>query len=102
MVASTVGLRRTDLATLRDEEVRPDAALAPLLDYAFLWFLVIRQAPKLWPEGKGGARRCLTSSVCCSMARAHQFSSSLLLARLPHLWRIMASARLPLSGMLPR
>ena len=53
MVASTVGLRRTDLATLRDEEVRPDAALAPLLDYAFPRLLVIRQVPKLCPEGKG-------------------------------------------------
>jgi hypothetical protein len=74
-MASTVGPRRTDLATLRDEEVRPDAALAPLLDYAFPRLLVIRQVPKLCPEGKGGARRCLTSSVCCSKARVHQFSS---------------------------
>ncbi len=54
MVASTAGLRLTDLATLRDEEVRPDAALAPLLDYAFPRLLVIRQAPKLCPERKGG------------------------------------------------
>jgi len=54
MVASTVGLRRTDLATLRDEEVGPHGALTSLLDYAFPRLLVIRQAPKLCPEGKGG------------------------------------------------
>ena len=55
MMASTVGPRRTDLPTLRDEEVWPGAALAPLLDYdAFPRLLVIRQAPKLCPERKGG------------------------------------------------
>ena len=75
MMASTVGTRRTDTATLRGEGVGPDAALTPLLDYAFPRLLVIRQVPKLCPEGKGGARRCLTSSVCCSKARVHQFSS---------------------------
>ena len=53
MMASTVGPRRTDTAILRGEEVGPDAALAPLLDYAFPRLLVIRQAPKLCPERKG-------------------------------------------------
>ena len=54
MMVSTAGPRRTDPATLRDGEVGPDPALAPLLDYAFPRLLVIRQAPKLCPEGKGG------------------------------------------------
>jgi hypothetical protein len=52
MMASTVGPRRPDPATLREEEVRPDAA--PLLDHAFPRLLVIRQVPKLCPERKGG------------------------------------------------
>lgn len=54
MMANTACPRRTDPATLRDEEVGPHGALTSLLDYAFPRLLVIRQAPKLCPEGKGG------------------------------------------------
>src|SRR5215213_933204 len=75
MMASTAGTHRTGTVTLRDEEAGPDVALALLLNYAFPRLLVIRQVPKLCPERKGGTRRCLTASVCCSKARVHQFSS---------------------------
>jgi hypothetical protein len=52
-MVSTASCRRTDPATLGEEEVGPNTALAPLYDYAFLQLLVIRQVPKLCTEGKG-------------------------------------------------
>ncbi len=53
MMVSTASLRRTDPATLGEEEVGSNAALAPLHDYAFLQLLVNTTGAQFVSRGKG-------------------------------------------------
>jgi hypothetical protein len=53
MRVSTAATRRTDPATLGEEEVGPNAALAPLHDYAFLQLLVNTTGAHFVFRGKG-------------------------------------------------